>query len=312
MADSTMQATLFSKRGWGNNIFGEMIAEFLGTGVLIAFGDGVVAMAVAALNSSGRAATPTTIFQASGDWLLITWGWALAVAFGVYVAGGITGAHINPAVTLAFAVRGEFPWWKVIPYWFAQVVGAFVGAWIVYWDYGTAIGAFEKASNIVRGTLGGPHDSTATFSIFATFPAPYYHSSIVGPLIDQIIGTFFLLLFIFALVDKLNLPPAGNLAPLLVGLAVAAIGMSFGANAGYAINPARDFGPRLFALIAGWGKVAFPGVNGYWWVPIVGPLIGAVLATFVYHHFVYRILVGRRPEEPEAGRIPDAEGEEAA
>jgi glycerol uptake facilitator protein len=141
--------------------------------VLIAFGDGVVAMAVAALNSSGRAATPTTIFQASGDWLLITWGWALAVALAVYVAGGVTGAHINPAVTLAFAVSGDLPWWKVIPYWIAQVVGAFVGAAVVFWDYGTAIGAYEKAAGIVRGTLGGPHDSTATYSILAAFV--YHH-----------------------------------------------------------------------------------------------------------------------------------------
>jgi glycerol uptake facilitator protein len=173
MTGSTAQSGLFTKRGWGDNIWGEMVAEFLGTAVLIAFGDGVVAMAVAALNSSGRAATPTTIFQASGDWLLITWGCALAVALAVYVAGGVTGAHINPAVTLAFAVSGDLPWWKVIPYWIAQVVGAFVGAAVVFWDYGTAIGAYEKAAGIVRGTLGGPHDSTATYSILAAFV--YHH-----------------------------------------------------------------------------------------------------------------------------------------
>jgi len=288
----------FTKRGWGAGIGGEMVAEFLGTGVLIAFGDGVVAMAVAALNSSGRAATPTTIFQASGDWLLITWGWALAVTMGVYVAGGITGAHINPAVTLAFAVRGEFPWWKVIPYWIAQVVGAFVGAAIVFWNYSDAISAYEKAAGIVRGTLGGPGDSTATYSIFATFPAGYYNGSLVGPFIDQVIGTFFLMLFIFAISDRLNLSPGANLGPFIVGLAVAAIGMSFGANAGYAINPARDFGPRVFAFLAGWGKVALPGVDNYFWVPIIGPLVGAVIAAFVYHHLIYRVLVTKHPEQP--------------
>src|ERR1700694_2833365 len=106
-------------------LLGDLGAEFLGTFVLIAFGDGAVAMAVAALNQSGRG---MKIFDASGDWLLITWGWAMAVTFGVYVAGGITGAHINPAVTLAQAVRGVFPWSKVGPYMIAQVVGAFVGA----------------------------------------------------------------------------------------------------------------------------------------------------------------------------------------
>lgn len=298
MTGQTAQSSLFTKRGWGNNIWGEMTAEFLGTAVLIAFGDGVVAMAVAALNSSGRAATSTTIFQASGDWLLITWGWAIAVAMAVYVAGGVTGAHINPAVTFGFAVRGDFPWWKVIPYWIAQVVGAFVGAWIVFWDYGDAIGAYEKAAGIIRGTLGGPHDSTATYSIFATFPAPYYHGSLLGPFIDQVIGTFFLLLFVFALVDKLNLAPAANVGPFMVGLAVAAIGMSYGANAGYAINPARDFGPRVFAFLAGWGKVALPGVDNYFWVPIVGPLVGAGIAAFVYHHLIYRVLVAKHEDEP--------------
>lgn len=305
MTASTAQAGLFTKRGWGDNIWGEAVAEFLGTAVLIAFGDGVVAMAVAALNSSGRAATPTTIFQASGDWLLIAWGWALAVAMAVYVAGGVTGAHINPAVTLGFAVRGDFPWRKVIPYWIAQVAGAFVGAWIVFWDYGDAIGAYEKAAGIVRGTLGGAADSTASYSIFATFPAGYYHGSLVGPFIDQVIGTFFLLLFVFAISDRLNLSPLANLGPFVVGLAVFAIGMSFGANAGYAINPARDFGPRLFAFLAGWGQVALPGINGYFWVPIVGPLVGAVLAAFAYHHLIYRVLVARKAhsEEVDASRV---------
>ena len=159
----TAQSGAFSKKGWGDNIWGESLAEFLGTFVLIAFGDGVVAMAVAALDSSGRAATATTIFQASGDWLLITWGWAFAVAMGVYVAGGVTGAHINPAVTLAFAVKGDFPWNKVIPYWIAQFLGAFAGAWLVFINYSDAIAAYEKAAGIVRGTLGGAQDSTATY-----------------------------------------------------------------------------------------------------------------------------------------------------
>jgi glycerol uptake facilitator-like aquaporin len=120
-----MARTPLRTAGWRRTVGGELLAEFLGTLVLIAFGDGVVAMAVAALNQSGRG---TQIFAASGDWLLIAWGWALAVAFGVYVAGGVSGAHINPAVTLALAVKRDFPWRKVIPYWGAQLVGAFVGA----------------------------------------------------------------------------------------------------------------------------------------------------------------------------------------
>jgi glycerol uptake facilitator protein len=298
---------------------GELLAEFLGTLVLIAFGDGVVAMAVAALNQSGRG---TEIFAASGDWLLIAWGWALAVAFGVYVAGGVSGAHINPAVTLALAVKRHFPWRKVIPYWAAQLLGAFVGAALVYLVYHQAIGSFEAANHITRGTLGGAADSTPTFSIFATFPAPYFGSSMLGPLVDQIVGTAFLLMFVLALTDERNQPPKANLAPLLVGLAVAAIGMSFGANAGYAINPARDFGPRLLAWLAGWGQVALPGVHGYLWVPIVGPLVGGVVGAVVYDLFIRDVLLargappapdveagGETVEEEPAGPPSDAEAQ---
>jgi glycerol uptake facilitator protein len=282
---------------WRQTVWGELLSEFLGTLVLIAFGDGVVAMAVAALNQSGRG---EQIFAASGDWLLIAWGWALAVAFGVYVAGGISGAHINPAVTLALAAKRAFPWRKVPSYWAAQLLGAFVGAALVYLVYHQAISSFEAANNITRGTLGGTADSTPTFSIFATFPAPYFGSSMIGPLVDQIVGTAFLLIFVLALTDERNQPPKANLAPLLVGLAVAAIGMSFGANAGYAINPARDFGPRFFAWLAGWDTVALPGVHGYVWVPIVGPLIGGVVGAVVYDFFIRDVLRARgAPPAPD-------------
>ncbi|MFH9086766.1 MIP/aquaporin family protein [Streptomyces sp. NPDC017673] len=286
-------------------LLGECLAEFLGTFVLIAFGCGVVAMAVAALPGSGRAATPTTIFLAAGDWLLITWGWALAVVFGVYVAGGVSGAHINPAVTLAMAVRRGFPWVKVLPYWFAQVVGALTGAALVYLVYHNAIDAYDSA---VTGPKVNGH-TNATFSIFATFPAPYFHGGIWGPLIDQIVGTAFLLMLIAAVLDLRNQAVKANLAPLVVGFVVAAIGMSYGANAGYAINPARDFGPRLLTYAAGWGSLAFPGsVSGsfsaYWWIPIVGPLVGAVIGIVVYDLFIGDVLLLRSElaQLPEPGR----------
>ncbi|MFF7237586.1 MIP family channel protein [Streptomyces collinus] len=286
-------------------LLGECVAEFLGTFVLISFGCGVVAMAVAALPGSGRAATPTTIFLAAGDWLLITWGWAFAVVFGVYVAGGVSGAHINPAVTLAMAVRRGFPWLKVLPYWFAQIVGAFAGAALVYLVYHQAINAFDAA---VPGPKVNGH-TNATFSIFATFPAAYFHGGIWGPLIDQIVGTAFLLMLIAAVLDLRNQAVKANLAPLIVGFIVAAIGMSYGANAGYAINPARDFGPRLFTWALGWDSLAFPGTvagsfSGYWWIPIVGPLVGAVIGILIYDLFIGDVLVVRQEmaELPEPGR----------
>ena len=295
-------ATMGVKTGWRATVWGELVAEFLGTFILIAFGDGVVAMAVAALNSSGRAATPTTIFLAAGDWLLIGLGWAFAVTFGVYVAGGVSGAHLNPAVTLALAARRGFPWVKVIPYSIAQILGAFVGAALVFANYHDAIDAYEKAAQIVRGDPSG----NTTFSIFATFPAPYYNGGWFGPMIDQIIGTAFLVLLIFAVVDVLNQSPKANMAPFIVGLIVAAIGISYGANAGYAINPARDFGPRVLAYLAGWGHNAFPGVSNYFWIPIVGPLIGGVIGAFIYDLLIHDVLIARgavpTPEVEDAGR----------
>jgi glycerol uptake facilitator protein len=297
-------------------LWGELLSEFFGTFVLIAFGDGVVAMAVAALPGSGRTAGPTVIFQAAGDWLLITWGWAMAVAFGVWIAGGVSGAHLNPAVTLAFAVRRRFAWAKVLPYWGAQVAGAFVGAALVFLVYHNAINAFDTAASTPRSS----GNALATYSIFGTFPAGYFHGGVAGPLIDQIVGTAFLLIFIVAVIDVRNAAVQSNLAPLAIGLGVAAIGMSYGANAGYAINPARDFGPRLFAYFAGWGRVALPGTyhapdlsfSNYFWIPIVGPLIGGTVGVLLYDLFIGDVLYARvKLKEEVEGPMPESHLTEA-
>ncbi|WP_445527527.1 MIP/aquaporin family protein [Streptomyces cyslabdanicus] len=294
-------------------LWGECMAEFLGTLVLIAFGCGSVAMAVAALPGSGRTAGPTTFFVSSGDWLLVGWGWAFAVAFGVYVAGGVSGAHLNPAVTLAFAVRRRFPWAKVIPYWISQVVGAFVGAALVYAVYHDAINTFDQAMKAPK-THG---HTVASFSIFATFPAPYFHGGSWGPLVDQIVGTAFLVMLIVAVIDLRNTAVMANLGPLVIGFVVAAVGFSYGANAGYAINPARDFGPRLLTYFAGWGDLALPGSQAgsfshYWWIPIVGPLVGGVVGVLVYDLFIGDVLHirGQQDELPEPGTTRLTESED--
>ena len=313
--EASAERTRAVRLHWRQSTAGELFAEFFGTFLLICFGDGVVAMAVAALNQSGRG---TAIFDASGDWLLITWGWAFAVTFAVYVAGGISGAHINPAITLASALRRGFPWKKVPSYWAAQIAGAFVGAALVYWVYHWAINSYDHVHHITKGAA----NSVPTFSIFATFPAGYFPNW-SGPFLDQVVGTAFLVLFVFALIDNFNQPVKANLAPLLVGLVVAAVGMSYGANAGYAINPARDFGPRLLAWAAGWGKIAMPGdygnVNTYFWIPIVGPLLGGAIAAFVYDIGIRNTLMargevpapveaeGRTVREPPAGAQPAEE-----
>jgi glycerol uptake facilitator protein len=119
-----------------------------------------------------------------------------------------------------------------------------------------------------------------------------------------VVGTAFLVAFVFAVVDEVNQPVRANLAPIVIGFVVVAIGMSFGANAGYAINPARDFGPRLFAWIAGWGRIAIPGdygnVNTYLWIPIVGPFLGGLVGAFIYDLAIHDILVARG-ETPAPG-----------
>lgn len=167
MAERT-QAGRPRRKGYGEGLVGEMIAEFLGTFMLILLGCGSVAVAVVGLSGSGREMVPF----GPADWLIISWGWGFGVVFGIYIAGGVSGAHINPAVTLAFAVRRDFPWRKVLPYWLAQLVGAFVAAALVYASYRWAIDAFNTKAGTSR------QNSLPTFSIFATFPAKYFGNSI--------------------------------------------------------------------------------------------------------------------------------------
>jgi glycerol uptake facilitator len=256
---------------------GEMVAEFFGTFVLIALGCGSVAVAVAGLPGSGR----ESVAFGPANWLIIAFGWGLGVVFGVHVCAGISGGHINPAVTLAFAVRRKFPWRKLPGYWLAQLIGAFAAAALVYAVYLSAINAFDVTNHVASRS-----QSLSTFAIFATFPAQYFNGSWVGPFVDQIVGTALLVAIIAALIDRRNTAPQSNMAPFIIGFVVVAIGLSFGTNAGYAINPARDLGPRIFTLIAGWGGIAFPGhyqwFNNYWWIPIAGPLIGAVVGIICY------------------------------
>jgi glycerol uptake facilitator protein len=246
----------------------ELVAEFAGTLVLILFGTGVVAMVV--LFGSG---VPGEVVH--GGFTNITFGWGLGVTMGCYVAGRISGAHLNPAVTLALALFRGFPWRKVIPYAAAQTAGAFVAAAIVYWNY---LPAFHKTDPTLERTAG----------IFTTFPA--FPGSVFSGLLDQTIGTALLLLLVFAIVDERNQPPKANLAPVLIGAIVIAIGMSFGGLHGYAINPARDFGPRLFTVLAGFRNNGLTDGSLVFWVPIVGPLLGGVLGAAAWDFAIRPLL----------------------
>lgn len=251
-------------------LVGEMAAEFAGTLILILFGVGVVAQVVAG---------------GIGDHDSIAWAWGLGVTLGVYVAGRLSGAHLNPAVTIALAVVQGFPWRKVGPYIAAQCVGAFTAALLVRWNYTEALSQAD------------PGHTLKTQGVFSTLPGNgVLPVDMWGGLRDQVIGTAILLFLILAISDLANSAPAANLAPVVVGLVVVAIGMAWGTDAGYAINPARDFGPRLASYLTGY-DTAFRDQYGdlYFWVPIVGPIVGGVLGAWLY-----RVLIGRFLTNAEA------------
>ncbi|WP_214409769.1 MIP/aquaporin family protein [Sphaerisporangium fuscum] len=258
-------------------LVGELAAEFAGTAILILFGTAVVAQVVAA---------------GVGDHDSVAWAWGLGVTFGVYTAGRLSGAHLNPAVTLALAVFKGFAWRKVLPYSLAQTVGAFVAALIVRWNYSEVL---AKAD---------PGLTVKTQVVFSTLPG----NGVLpvrewGAFRDQVIGTAILLFLILALTDLNNTPPSAGLAPFVIGLVVVAIGMAWGTDAGYAINPARDFGPRLASFLTGY-ETAWRDQYGhlYFWVPIVAPLVGGVLGAGLYQVLVGRFLPVAAEQEP--GRVP--------
>ena len=249
----------------------EITAEFLGTFILILFGNGVVAMVV--LFGKG---TPGEIVH--GGFTNITIGWGLAVTMGCYAAGRISGAHLNPAVTIALAVFRGFSWRKVTPYILAQVAGAFLAAAVVFWNY---LPAFRAADPNLVHTAG----------VFTTFPA--FPEIPTAGLLDQTIGTALLLFMVLALTDERNQPPGANLTPVLVGAVVVAIGVSFGGMHGYAINPARDFGPRLFTVVAGFRNNGLTDGGMVFWVPIVGPIVGALIGAATWEWGIRRFLPQR-------------------
>jgi glycerol uptake facilitator protein len=259
-----------------NSYLGELIAEFFGTFILIIFGVGVVAQVVT--NADG----------ALGDHDSVAWAWGLGVVLGVYVAARISGGHINPAVTIALAAFKGFPWRKVLPYSLAQTAGAFVAAIIVRFAYADLINNVD------------PGHTVQTQFIFSTLPGTLPsidYVSITTAFFDQIIGTAILVFLVFALINAANNPPLANMTPVVIGLLVVGIGMAWGANAGYAINPARDFGPRLASLVTGYETAMFDQ-NGqlYFWLPIVAPIIGGLIGGAAFKYLVERYLPAEVPE----------------
>ena len=233
------------------------LAELVGTAILVMLGDGVVANVVLQ-RTKGH----------NSGWIVITAGWAFGVTVAVYCVNRISGAHINPAVTIALASIGAFPWAKVPLYIVAQIAGGFLGGMIVWLAYLP----HWKATK----------DAESKLAVFSTTPAIRQPGANLG---CEIIGTFALVLSLLAVLSPGNLVPGSDLAkgfgPVLVGVIVMAIGLSLGGPTGYAINPARDLGPRIAHAVL---PIAGKGGSDwdYAWIPIVGPIVGGVLGALVY------------------------------
>lgn len=235
-----------------NELFTKCLFEFVGTAILILFGDGVVASTVLK-KSKGE----------NGGWVVITMAWGLAVMLGVFISGPYSGAHLNPAVTIGLAAAKSFSWDLVVPYIISQMLGGFVGAVLVYIYY--------------KDHYDATDDQAAKLATFCTAPAIRNYGR---NLISEIIGTFILVFVILALATQGNTPELGmgSLGAFPVAMLIVALGMSLGGTTGYAINPARDLAPRFahFILpIKGKGSSDWK----YAWVPVVGPIIGAFLAA---------------------------------
>ncbi|GLT19844.1 aquaporin [Vibrio zhanjiangensis] len=253
------------------SLLGECIAEFIGTGLLIFFGVGCVA----ALVLTGAQ---------FGQWeISIVWGFGVAIA--IYCTAGVSGAHINPAVTIALAVFHGFDKAKVVPYIIAQMLGAFCSAALVYGLYSNLFIDYE----ITHGFIRSSQEALATAGIFSTYPNASLSFS--GALAVEFVITAVLMFAILALGDENNGAARGPMNPLLIGVLIAVIGSSLGPLTGFAMNPARDFGPKLFAYLAGW-EFALTGAKDipYFIVPILGPIAGACFGAWVYPKVIAQYL----------------------
>jgi len=255
-------------------LMNELIGEVFGTFILILLGDGVVAN----VGLAPRLAAPAY------NWNTITIGWCFAVVIAVYVSGGVSGAHINPAVTLALASGRGFPWSKVVPFIVAQLVGAFLGALAVYLIYRDGLVAAGMPNvwstgpgSVFGASFWGGQGAAATGSY-----------SMVTASIAELFGTFVLLWGVLASGDAKNMGLKDNLGALLVGFTVLAVGLSLGGPSGYSINPARDLGPRILGLLVG-TKGLFDGL--YWLIPpVLIPAIAGPIGVALYDAFVTKNL----------------------
>ncbi|KAM4045244.1 aquaporin-3-like [Anomaloglossus baeobatrachus] len=260
------------------------LAEFLGTFVFILFGCGSVAQ----MELSGFA---------KAQFLSVNMAFGFAVTAGAYVCAGVSGAHLNPAVSFSMFLVKKTTWKLMLVYFLAQFLGAFIGACLVYALYFDALQVYSGGN----WTVYGPQ---ATAGIFASYPSE--HRSGANGFADQVIATAALIICLLSIIDEKNNAAPKCLQPFLIGLIVLLVGLSMGFNCGYPINPARDLAPRIFTACVGWGLEVFRAGGHWWWVPVVGPMIGGVIGTFLYE-----LLIGihqeprRRKENREGNRVRD-------
>lgn len=272
-----------------HSLLGQCIAEFIGTGLLIFFGVGCVA----ALVLTGAE---------FGQWeVSIIWGMGVAIA--IYCTAGVSGAHINPAVTIALASFHGFEKRKVLPYIISQLLGAFCSAALIYILYSNLFVDYEIANGFLRSSEA----AISSAGIFSTYPHPSL--SMLGAFSVEFVITAVLMFTILALGDENNGAPRGAMNPLLIGILIAVIGGSLGPLTGFAMNPARDFGPKLFAYLAGW-EFALSGAKEipYFIVPILGPIFGACFGGWAYPKLIAQYL----PDTGHGCTIPNqcGDGEE--
>ncbi len=253
---------------------GALISEAVAMFIIIAFGDSVAAM---------YSLYDPSPYQNAYWGVCIAWG--LAVTMAIYTTGSISGCHANPAVTLALALYRKFPWKQVVPYCLAQTIGAIAGAVLVYQLFSPVIDSFNAAHNLTRAAGGAA-------GVFFTHPGagitPFHAFG------DEVVLTAFLIFGIFAITEQYNeMAPGANSGALMIGFLVALIGASMGYLEAFAINPARDFGPRLFCFFMGWGSSALPSPGSYWWVPIAGPLLGGAVGGGAYQLLIHPFLPAR-------------------
>ncbi|XP_046446413.1 aquaporin-10-like [Daphnia pulex] len=248
------------------SLFRAAFAEFIGTFILVVIGNGSIAQSQL---TNGE----------KGDYFTINWGWALGCSLGILISSNISGGHLNPAVTLALALVRHFPWKKLPVYWCAQYLGAMAAS-------GTVLGVYHEA--ILVGKVDGEFrirkniTEPGMASIFANYPAPYSSASI--GLVEEILSTMIFMLVICVVTDKRYSNVPNFLQPLYIGFTLLAIGVAYGSNGGYALNPARDLAPRLVTFLGGWGLGVFSFRDYNWfWIFLVGPHVGAILGVCIFH-----------------------------